>query len=403
MAEALAKSLAAAGAERVEGSTKGIILTHRPDGEPEPCLIQVLAAAAERAASLTIRVRPDHLQQTNILPPRGVHDVILEFLETYHARVDGECINFAPHILAGQEAALEFCDFLAGPRPIPVVVVTPGPHSDADSLADLARHLAGFATVWSLDALAAQTVVMTLGKERGVYGGAVRIYRPGFTLDADPLDHDLMIGSYLERRLTNGRTLADEIARRILPEAGEPIPIPKLVTQPRNIPVLDSPRALTSQEQIEELERELAREHEEVEDVREEVRHLNATLREAKEELKRLRGAARQPAVPTTQVPDLPWPLENPKRHPVELGERFSDQLQRVARDGSLAADVRTKMEAILEAPTTYGKEMRGARKGQRACYVANNYRLVWSVSGRTVRFVLVVSKEDPEYSPHGA
>lgn len=34
---------------------------------------------------------------------------------------------------------------------------------------------------------------------------------------------------------------------------------------------------------------------------------------------------------------------------------------------------------------------------------VANNYRLVWSVEGKTVRFVLIVSKEDPEYSPHGA
>lgn len=139
-----------------------------------------------------------------------------------------------------------------------------------------------------------------------------------------------------------------------------------------------------------------------MEDLREEVRHLNDALREAKGELKRLRAAGRQPAVPLAQVAGLPWPLENLKRHPVGIGERFTDELQRVARDGSLAADVRTKMEAVLEAPETYGKEMRGARKGQRACYVANNYRLVWSVSQRTARYVFVVSKEDPEYSPHG-
>lgn len=45
----------------------------------------------------------------------------------------------------------------------------------------------------------------------------------------------------------------------------------------------------------------------------------------------------------------------------------------------------------------------RGPRHGQRGCRVARIYRLLWSVEGSAVRFLMAVSKEDPVYSPFGA
>lgn len=405
LAEALAQELEAAGARREESHLDGIVLTCRRDGELEPVVIHIHGHRLDEGPTLTIRIRPDNIHQTNILPPRFIHDVVIDFLGRHDARIAGAPLQHAPRAMAGPIAAARFVEtqLMARTPRLPIVVVTAGPHAEPESVARLARDLAGFATVWNADAPAANALVTKLGKERSVYGGAVRIYRPGYTPYDDPLDHDLMITSYLERRVGNGRTLSDEIARRVLPEAGEHITRTKVTPTPVSVRIPAAPRRPNAEGRLATLEEEVASLRDENELLRDEVRNLNDAIRAAKQELEAARASSQRPSVPVTQFEHLPWALENPNRHPVELAEHFIDQIERVARDGSLAEDVRRKMEAVLEKPEDYGKDMRGARKGQRACYVANNYRLVWSVNGRTVRFILIVSKEDPEYSPHGA
>ena len=64
---------------------------------------------------------------------------------------------------------------------------------------------------------------------------------------------------------------------------------------------------------------------------------------------------------------------------------------------------IATVSEARNDRNRRFFQPMLVDRLGQRGAYVARNFRLVWALEGDAVRFVLCVSKEDPEYSPHGA
>lgn len=78
-------------------------------------------------------------------------------------------------------------------RRLPVLVLTrhptAGPLVDA---ADLARQLAGLAHVEVLSThLAAQALTDDIGRQYSVWGGAARLYWPGFSLDDNPRQHRL--------------------------------------------------------------------------------------------------------------------------------------------------------------------------------------------------------------------
>jgi hypothetical protein len=61
---------------------------------------------------------------------------------------------------------------------------------DIDASAErLAKRLTGVAHVVCIDAAVSQQLIRRLGRERSVYGHAVRLYRPGFATDADPYQH----------------------------------------------------------------------------------------------------------------------------------------------------------------------------------------------------------------------
>jgi vacuolar-type H+-ATPase subunit F/Vma7 len=365
-----------------------------------------LRSVGQRARALQLRARPDELDQSNYWPPKEVRTIAARVVEA-HELYDGPTRLLArPVHLAPIDLRRWTDDVLLSPdRQLPMVVLTPGRHTSADAAAELASDLAGIANVYVIDdADAARQWSYSITKERGVFGGAVRVYRAGFTAECDPLDHDLLVPGYLDRRLALGRSLGEEIARRILPHRAEPIERPRPApSTPAILPLPTLPRRKRPEERLRELEEHIEAIEQRNEELEEENRRLNAALRAQAERLRALESPPARSATELLTIPGIPWPLENAEGYDVELGDLFSADLAKVARDGGLADEVRKKMESVLRHPEDYGKDMRGARHGQRACYVARNYRLVWSVEGKKVRFVLIVSKEDPEYSPHGA
>lgn len=71
-------------------------------------------------------------------------------------------------------------------RTQPVIVISGKVDTSADRLA---RRLAGVAHVVCIDHAVSNRMVRVFGRERSVFGNAVRLYRPGFTADASPYEH----------------------------------------------------------------------------------------------------------------------------------------------------------------------------------------------------------------------
>jgi hypothetical protein len=166
----------------------------------------------------------------------------------------------------------------------------------------------------------------------------------------------------------------------VIPEAAASTPVAPDTQRIRSLETLRD----SHERQLEDLHADIAR-----------LRSENDALRN--------RVSTLEARIPRVASPELPWALLNPLGVNVTWTPAFAGHVRSIARDGGLGAEVHKKIEAALADPTGYGKEMGGARKGQRGAYVANNYRLVWSATEDEIRFILCVSKEDPEYSPHGA
>jgi hypothetical protein len=93
-----------------------------------------------------------------------------------------------------------------------VVVVASKTLSKADSSLDrLASRLIGVAHVVFIAPSVAATMIDRLGRERSVFGNAIRLYRPGFSLESDPFLHRVWTygGGQLPIRV------ADDIAEEV--------------------------------------------------------------------------------------------------------------------------------------------------------------------------------------------
>lgn len=392
------------GAKLVKEDETSAIFVHEDADASLPLSLEVLGT---KTNALQLRIRPDEVDHANYWPPQPFRQIAATLVHE-HDLYDGPTrLRATPVTLRPMDVRPWMDNVLfSTDRQLPIVVLTPGPYTGSDVASQVAHDLAGIANVYVFsDAELARNWSYSITKERGVFGGAVRIYRADFTTESDPLAHDLLVPIYLERKFSAGRgSLSEELARRLLPMRSEPIDWPRPTPLLPPLPAIENlPRRKRPEERIRELEDHIDAIEQRNEELEEEVRRLNAAVRAQAERLRKLQDATASTAARLERIPGIPWPLENPEGYDVELSERFADDLARVARDGSLAEEVRKKMENALRHPEQYGKEMRGARHGQRCCYVARNYRLVWSVDGQTVRFVLIVSKEDPEYSPHGA
>lgn len=93
--------------------------------------------------------------------------------------------------LSDEKMALWLAQLLQNPsRTQPVVVISGSVDVSADRLA---ARLAGVAHVVCIDTGVSDQLIRRFGRDRAVYGHAVRLYRPGFTIEADSARHTVWI------------------------------------------------------------------------------------------------------------------------------------------------------------------------------------------------------------------
>lgn len=101
-------------------------------------------------------------------------------------------------------------------RRLPVIVCSAGDDVNPElSPARLAKRVGGAAHIVELTAEAAWELTRTIGRRMSVFNGAIRIYNPGLTEEAeDPFDHPLWIG-----QSRSAKNLQRQIADRVLKTA----------------------------------------------------------------------------------------------------------------------------------------------------------------------------------------
>jgi hypothetical protein len=164
--------------------------------------------------SLGYTLTPVHFD----LEPPTLVGALVEELEVVedHWHLSAEPLRFANRL-----GASELADLLVDPlRVLPVVVATtdPGTGGALVDVDDVAAHLVGLSHVALLESVAVTFALTDLvGKSLSVFGGAVRLYWPGFDHWAAPSEHPL----WLPHRLAEARNqpLADVLLRLLAPIA----------------------------------------------------------------------------------------------------------------------------------------------------------------------------------------
>ena len=112
-------------------------------------------------------------------------------------------LSVAPAVHETEEDAEDLIDFLIDPsRQLPIFVVTLAEDGQADhptlDTAALSRAMLGIAHVALLHPSATWRLTERFGKFKPVFGGAARVYLPGFSDDADPYIHRLVLANQLD-------------------------------------------------------------------------------------------------------------------------------------------------------------------------------------------------------------
>lgn len=136
-----------------------------------------------------ISVRLAQVRSTEDAPPpvaSGVPSLVANIAEEIGMQDAGEPLLNSVIELEGDRAFAWLARLLLNPnRSQPVIVVSSTGKANADpSIARLATRLAGVAHVVTIDSALSSHMIREFGRERSVYGNAVRLYRPGFTVDA---------------------------------------------------------------------------------------------------------------------------------------------------------------------------------------------------------------------------
>ncbi len=117
----------------------------------------------------------------------GVPQVVSDLAKDIGLMDAGTALLSTATHLSGESDALKLLQLILNPERVqPVIVIVGGIDASADRLA---KRLTGVAHVVCIDAAISHQLVRRFGRERSVYGHAVRLYRPGFTIDADPYQH----------------------------------------------------------------------------------------------------------------------------------------------------------------------------------------------------------------------
>lgn len=138
--------------------------------------------------------------------PRVVRDIS----QLRSVSLGGHPYNVTPELIGAEDVDALVGKLLDTSRPYPIVLVSrrlPDDFPLVDA-GDLAERLAGAAKVYELsDKWAGYRLTEELGKPMSCYGGAIRLYWPGFHAEADPHLHPLWMPWQLKDAGTSERSL----------------------------------------------------------------------------------------------------------------------------------------------------------------------------------------------------
>lgn len=138
-------------------------------------------------------------------PVSGVPTVIAKIAEEVGLHDAGVPLLNRPVDMRGESGATQLIQLLLNAERSQAVVVVSGDAKPDASVDRLATRLAGLAHVINIDAATAKAMIRTVGRERSVFGNAIRLYRPGFNIVSDPFQHRVWTvgGSQLPVRVAN--------------------------------------------------------------------------------------------------------------------------------------------------------------------------------------------------------
>ena len=153
-----------------------------------------------------ISVRMAQVRSSEEAPPpvaSGAPGVVSKIAQQIGLQDAGVALVDTAQQLKGNKDAPWFLQLLLNPnRSQPVIVVAGNVDQSADRLA---KRLVGVAHVVRIDNALSENLIRSFGRDRSVYGNAVRLYRPGFTADSDPYEHPIwaLKGQVLPKWLTD--------------------------------------------------------------------------------------------------------------------------------------------------------------------------------------------------------
>lgn len=153
-----------------------------------------------------ISVRMAQVRSSEEAPPpvaSGAPGVVSKIAQQIGLQDAGVALVDAAQQLKGSKDAPWFLQLLLNPhRSQPVIVISGNVDQSADRLA---KRLVGVAHVVRIDNTLSDSLIRNFGRDRSVYGNAVRLYRPGFTADSDPYQHPIwaLKGQVLPKWLTD--------------------------------------------------------------------------------------------------------------------------------------------------------------------------------------------------------
>jgi hypothetical protein len=135
----------------------------------------------------------------------AVPSFVPEIAQKCGLTVEGRAAGDTPEIISTREQMDDFASALVDPaRRVPIFALTAPAEGDSSQLclidaAKLAKATNGIARVVVIPPQLTWLLTERFGQKRSVFGGAIRSYLSGFSEDADPFDHRLIIAD----RLTN--------------------------------------------------------------------------------------------------------------------------------------------------------------------------------------------------------
>lgn len=209
------------------GRVARLVLRQPDSSSPWAWMTTIWIGRDDAGAWIRLRIGLEPRDEGVVIDPSvsvGAPRFLNNLASQYHVEVDGQPIEQFQTIAAADTQ--QYVAFLEShERRLPVVAVTrPSGGSPEVAPQSLSRRLSGIAHVVAIEPAATYDVSDLITPTRSVFGGAVRIYWPGFNRSAHPYRHPL----YMHPGRRGADAFIDKISGRLGRAAGSAFGPPAL-------------------------------------------------------------------------------------------------------------------------------------------------------------------------------